>query len=185
MTAVASRLRRAAGGALLALGVVIGGLAALTGCGDREPKSMVPEEYRAWESTTEVELDYPIPGHEQNLRRTYINERGTEVETEARAGRVYWSYPEGTVIIKDNYPSLDPAPGETPMNQTVMVKRPDDPRSRGGWIWIVKDLKSREERIIDYEFCFDCHAVANESHPFGDENPDEEYRDYVFFPYRK
>jgi hypothetical protein len=30
-------------------------------------------------------------------------------------------------------------------------------------------------------FCVTCHANANEKHPYGDRNPREEFRDYVFF----
>ncbi len=30
-------------------------------------------------------------------------------------------------------------------------------------------------------FCITCHANANEKHPYGDKNPNEEFRDYVYF----
>ena len=67
---------------------------------------------------------------------------------------------------------------------TVMIKKPKDPRSRGGWLWVVKDLTKNTERIIDYELCFDCHSNANEPHPYGDRNGNNEFRDYAYYPYR-
>ena len=65
-----------------------------------------------------------------------------------------------------------------------MIKAPEHEHARGGWLWVVKDLESNEERIIDYRLCFDCHADANDRHPYGDGNPEGEDRDYVFLPYR-
>jgi hypothetical protein len=62
---------------------------------------------------------------------------------------------------------------------------PEDPHSRGGWLWVAKAVGSGEETIIDWEFCFDCHANANEPHPYDDGNPGKEFRDHVFFPYCK
>jgi len=40
-----------------------------------------------------------------------------------------------------------------------------------------------KETVITEEFCITCHGNANESHPYGDKNPNNEYRDYLFFPY--
>ncbi len=151
---------------------------------EKEVKHLVPDEYLAWESTTDLELNYPIPGHVEQYRRIYINPRGTEVQQEQREGRIHHIYSEGTIIIKDIYSTLTPSPGEKPIRQTVMIKASDYPKSRGGWLWIVKDMKSATETIIDYELCFDCHANANEAHPYGDGNPQGEFRDYVYFPYR-
>ncbi len=156
----------------------------LIGCRKQEAP-LVPAVYSDWKGTTDEELDYPIPGHEEHYRRIYINAIGEGVGIEERDGRVYHTYPNGTVIIKDIFMTLDPLPGETPAKQTVMVKAPNHDQERGGWVWVVKDVPTGQETIIDYEFCFDCHANANEQHPYGDGNPDNEYRDYVFFPYRQ
>ena len=57
--------------------------------------------------------------------------------------------------------------------------------ARGGWVWVAKNPATGEERIIDYEFCFDCHSDANEPHPYGDKNPQGGHRDYVFLPDRR
>jgi hypothetical protein len=154
------------------------------GCSREEP-ALVPPVYSGWKSTTDQELNYPIPGHEEHYRRIYINAAGEGVNIEDRGGRTYHNYPNGTVIIKDIFKTLDPLPGEAPSGQTVMLKSPGHPQARGGWLWIVKDMQSGQETIIDYEFCFDCHANANEEHPYGDGNPNNEFRDYVFFPFKK
>ena len=149
----------------------------------RQPESLVPEGYESWKSTTNAELNYPIPGHEEHYRRIFINNIGENVQTELQGSRVFHDYPDGTVILKEVFGSLDPAPGENPVALTVMIKQPDNPMARAGWIWVRKDLTTGTEEIIQYEFCFDCHGNANESHPYGDRNPNQEYRDYVFFPY--
>ncbi len=150
---------------------------------EREQAKLVPDEYSAWESPTDVELNYPIPGHVEQYRRIFINPVGTKVVKEERQKRIHHVYPDGTIIIKDIFATLTPAPDEKPIKQTVMIKAPNHPKSRGGWLWIVKDMKTSAETVIDYEFCFDCQANANEGHPYGDRNPRAEYRDYVYFPY--
>ena len=154
-----------------------------TGC-SRHPERLVPDGHESWKTTTDEELNYPIPGHEEHFRRIFINSIGEGVTTELRGGRVFYDYPEETVIIKEVYETLEPTPADKPAALTVMIKRTGDLRARSGWIWVVKDTVSGAERIIDYEFCFDCHGNANERHPYGDGNPSGEYRDYVFFPFR-
>lgn len=146
--------------------------------------SMVPDDYSGWTITAD-NLDYPIPGHENHFRRVFINPRGEEINITAKDGKDYYNYPEGTIVIKEIYPNLKPEKGTKPISLTVMIKDPDNPKARDGWVWVVKDLKKNSEKIIDYEFCFDCHTNANEPHQYGDGNPDSEFRDYLFFPYKK
>jgi hypothetical protein len=156
-------------------------------CGKAEQEPLIPEasQYRRWEHPIAEILDYPIPGHESNRRRIYINSRGTEVRIDRKENRVYWDYPEGTVIVKEIIPGLEGPDTDYPFQITAMIKAPDDPKSRGGWVWVTKDTDSGKETVVDWEFCFDCHANANEPHPYGDGNAGEEFRDYVFYPYRK
>ena len=99
----------------------------LSSCRQEQREPVIPQssEYLDWEQTVPVILDYPIPGHEDNRRRIFINSLGTEVKVAYRENRVDW------------------------------------------------------------EFCFDCHAKANEPHPYADGNQDNEFRDYVFHPYRR
>jgi hypothetical protein len=158
--------------------------ASLTDCRKEEAAPQLPNNYAGWKRTTDLILDYPVPGHESRGRRIFINSMGTKVTVRSEAGRISWDYPKGSIVIKEIFPSLDIRDGERPIMLTAMIKDPDHPQARGGWVWVVKDLGARSEQIIDWEFCVDCHANANEPHPYGDRNEDNEFRDYVFFPYR-
>jgi hypothetical protein len=73
-------------------------------------------------------------------------------------------------------PGLQGSDTDYPFQITAMVKAPDDPQSRGGWIWVAQDVDSGEQTIVDWEFRFDCHANANEPHPYGDGNTADEFR---------
>ena len=151
-------------------------------CGKKE-KVLVPSDYKSW-TVVANNLDYPIPGHENHGRKIYINDTGKRVGVEYKSGRATYNYPVGSIIVKEIYPKLKVRKGDKPISLTVMIKDPNNPLSRGGWLWVVKDMKTRKERIIDYEFCVDCHSNANETHPYGDKNPNGEFRDFVFYPYK-
>ncbi len=151
----------------------------------RPAPRLVPADYASWERVTEQDLDYPVPGHEDHRRRIYVNKIGEAVRITERQGRVFHDYPEGTVIVKEVYAGLQLRPGETPFQLLAMVKKPQDPLARGGWLWVVRDTASGQEKVIDYEYCYDCHDNANEPHPYGDKNPRGEFRDYVFLPYHE
>jgi hypothetical protein len=144
---------------------------------------LIGMDYEGWQRTTYIPLNYPIPGHLDKLREIYINPAANGVAITTVNGQRHFDYPAGTEVIKEIFASATPAPGEEPVQLTGMVKAPDDPRSRGGWIWVVRDLKSKTEQVITQEFCFTCHANANEGHPYGDQNPQGEYRDYLFYPW--
>lgn len=152
-------------------------------CTKQELRLLRVEEYRSWQTTTSEILTYPIPGHEDKHRRIFISPEGLGLTRENKGGRTYHSYPPGTQIIKE---ILDPNGKETdlPLMLTAMIKQPQDPRARGGWIWVVYTPASKKETVVTEEFCISCHGNANEPHPYGDRNPDNEFRDYVFFPYK-
>lgn len=63
-----------------------------------------------------------------------------------------------------------------------MIKDSQHSHALSGWVWLVTTLETGEEQIFDYNVCVDCHASANESHPYGDKNPNADFRDFVFFP---
>ncbi len=143
----------------------------------------IPEDYRNWNLATDTLLNYSIPGHEDHFRRMYINPSGERFNIIQKNGRAYYEFPEGTVIVKEIYAGLEePASQELPILLTVMMKASEHPESRGGWLWLSQNYETKETHVIDYEYCVDCHANANESHPYGDKNPDNEFRDYVYFP---
>lgn len=150
------------------------------GCGDgNTPVKLVPTDYAGWLPTVDGPLVYQIPGHAMAMRRIYINETGTNFKSTLRAGQVIHEYPEGTIILKENFATET---STTPTELTVMIKSPGDMRARGGWLWVAKDVATGDERIFSDEFCFTCHQNANERHPYGDGNTDREFRDFVFYP---
>lgn len=158
----------------------------LGGCESDTQVNFIPDNYREWPKTTDTKLQFPIPGHEDNLRKIYINPEGLEYQaTKAgdnnEAGTSRYFFPEGTVIVKEIYEGFNPDPDEPPKQLTVMVKKPEHPEAQGGWLWIAAPSAEGPEQIIENEFCLTCHSNANEAHPYNDGNPKEEFRDYVFY----
>jgi hypothetical protein len=165
---------------LVSMGLIL--LLMYASCRQTPPRPDIPADYRSWQLATDARLNYPIPGHEDHFRRIFINPVGTGVQKTSQNGRGIYEFPVGTIIVKEIYAGQsDPTPHETPLRLTVMIKQPDHPQARGGWLWLVKDFKTQQITVIDYEFCVDCHANANERHPYNDGNPDAEFRDYVYF----
>lgn len=156
-------------------------LTLLTGCSRQETVDFIPADYRSWPRTTNTTLQFPIPGHEDNLRKIYINPEGLDYDRELEDGKLHYFFPEGTVIVKEVYDGFDPAPDEPPKQLTVMVKKPEHPKAQGGWLWIVAPSAEGRENIVENEFCLTCHSNANEQHPYDDGNPREQFRDYVFY----
>lgn len=141
---------------------------------------MTPDDYSDWSSTVDGPLLYEIPGHTMDIRKIYINEIGKQLSITENQGEVVHNYPEGTIIIKENYLAEE---SSRPAELTVMIKAKKDERARGGWIWLVKNVANGEERVFSDEFCFTCHQNANEPHPYGDRNRNGEFRDFVFYPW--
>ena len=174
-----SRSRSAA--LLAALLSLLGAFATLVGCGARKLPVYATPDYHLWKRTTDVILDYPIPGHQDRFRIPRMNEIGFTVQPTTDNDKRRWDFPLGTIIVKEVYQTPKPAPGEQPIQLTIMVKAPKDPHSQGGWLWITRDLPNGKESVFMGNFCITCHANANEKHPYGDGNPNEEFRDYVYF----
>jgi hypothetical protein len=161
------------------VGVLIG----ISACEQAPEIPAIPEDYRTWRQTTDIVFDYPVPGHEDHFRKIYINPLGENFTIVEKNNRSYCEFPEGTIIVKEIYANLNvPAPQTLPVLLAVMIKNSAHPEARSGWLWLSQNYDTKETNIIDYEFCVDCHANANERHPYGDKNPDEEFRDFVFFP---
>lgn len=159
------------------------GLAIAAACQQTVDIPDIPPDYRAWARSTEAVLDYPVPGHEDHFRKIYLNGLGEQMTITQKNNRGYCEYPEGTIIVKEIYAGLSaPAPQEDPILLTVMIKDGDHPQARGGWVWLSQNYDTGETHVIDYDLCVDCHANANEQHPYGDGNPAQEFRDYVYFP---
>lgn len=162
------------------MALLVGAVALLSSCAE-EPIEYLDVDYEDWERTVDRDLTEVVPGHGGGLRRIYINRVGTDAApNESGAIR----YPEGTVIVKEIFTTSEPEPTEDPAAIVGMVKAPESPESRGGWVWILRDVATGEEEIFAEEYCITCHGNANESHPYGDGNPSEVFRDFVFYPYR-
>ena len=153
----------------------------IVGCKSESEVNFIPEDYREWPATTDTKLQFPIPGHEDNLRKIYINPQGLEYKKTSEAGTNRYFFPEGTVIVKEIYQGFTPGPKAAPAQLTVMVKKPEHPKAQGRWLWIVASSAEGQENIVENEFCLTCHSNANEQHPYADGNPKEEFRDYVFY----
>jgi len=153
----------------------------LTGCAAKKEPVFATPDYHSWKKTTDVVLNYPIPGHQDRFRIPRMNDVGFTVRPSVDKGKRRWDFPEGTIIVKEVYQTSKPAPGDLPIQLTIMVKAPSDPHSQGGWLWITRDLPDGKEAVFMGNFCITCHANANEKHPYGDGNPNEEFRDYVYF----
>ncbi len=141
------------------------------------------EEYRSWHQPTDIPLNYPIPGHADMYREIYMNSIGEAVEKKIINGRQSYLYPVGTIIVKEIYNGLDaPDSGEQPIRLTIMINAPEHPQALNGWLWLDADFPPAQPRLITHRICVDCHANANEAHPYGDQNPQGDFRDFVFFP---
>lgn len=159
---------------------------AVLACAAAAAAPLLPTDWSKWARTTDILLNYRIPGHEDHFRIPYINDIGMKATMSVKAGRVVWDYPKGTIILKEAYQGLTaPAPGEKPIRLYGMIKDPRNPRARGGWVWVLRDMATKKETIFESPLCIDCHSYANASHTYGDKNPKAENRDFVFFPMLK
>lgn len=150
-------------------------------CSAPEDRVYVPADYATWGKTTDIPLDYPIPGHEDRYRLIYMNDRGFGFTSAEESGRIRTEFPLGTIIAKEMYPGPRAEPGQRPVMVTAMIKEPAHTKARAGWLWVMKDLGSGKETLVEGSFCVNCHNGANEPHPYGDRNPGKAFRDYVFF----
>jgi hypothetical protein len=142
-------------------------------------------DYAGWERTTQVPLNFPIPGHESNYRRIFMNKVGIDYRKAMGAafssGQVM-EYPDGTIVVKEIYGGLDdPAPGEEPITLDIMVKDKAAIDTLGGWRWLIGDPKNGNEMVMSGDFCANCHNGANEKHPYGDKNTGNAFRDFLFY----
>ena len=163
-------------GSALALGV--------SACSPAKPKLAVDlSGYTAWERTTSSPLDFPIPGHENNHRRIYMNKIGMDYRRTASADPAQaMDYPEGAIVVKEIYSGLgEPGPNAVPKSLDIMVKDTKNKDNRGSWVWIVRDTASGSDMVFKGDFCANCHNGANEKHPYGDRNLSGTFRDFLFY----
>ncbi|MBN2738601.1 MAG: cytochrome P460 family protein [Spirochaetales bacterium] len=151
---------------------------------DSKLENLIPDNHEKWPLFTHDKLDYFIPGHENNYRISYINEIGAKYKPQKKDNDQFlYNYPEGTIILKEIYPSNTYQPGDIPEYYTVMIKKPGHPHAQGDWVWLVKNHESKEETIFHSDMCVNCHEGANTQHPYGDKNLGKDFRDYTFFTF--
>jgi hypothetical protein len=157
-------------------------LAAVFAVGCSHP--LIPQEWATWEKGTPPMTVGPVAGHEEAFRTAYLNPTAEAARATMKDGKSSWNYPKGSIVLKAAYGgSSPPGKGEAPKRLYAMIKDPDDPRAKAGWVWVVREGAAGAESVIDAPFCVDCHGYANQPNPYGDKNPDGELRDYVFLPY--
>jgi len=157
---------------------------AVSVCAAAAAAPLLPSDWSTWTRTTDVVLNYRIPGHEDHFRVPYINEAGMKAAPRVKDGRVAWDYPRGTIILKEVFQGLSaPAAGEKPIRVYGMIKDPKNPKARGGWVWVVRDQATKKETVFESPLCIDCHSYANGPHTYGDKNPKGENRDFVYFTF--
>ncbi len=155
-------------------------LATLISCSSR----WIPSDYASWERITKTPTTDRIPGHEERFRITYINDEGETLTSTVKNGVRTWDYPRGTIIVKEGYAQPQPpSAGDSPSRVYAMIKRPEDPRAKGGWVWVVRDRAGSRETVVDGPYCVDCHSYANQQNPYGDKNPQSDFRDDVYVLY--
>jgi len=160
---------------LLLCAAALGGLAAC-GAGEKE-LNLIEEEFSAYRATHPGYLEYQIAGHLQPYRRILVNpEGGAFFDAPPSDGR----YPEGTVFVKENFTET-PTEGDEADFLTVMIKQSDHPEAVAGWVWLTRDGDGKES-IVSGKFCISCHQAANADHQYGAGNPENEFRDYIFYP---
>ena len=171
---------------LLPLFLTLVALYVMTGCAERKTAARLDlSNYASWEPTTQTALNFPIPGHESHFRRIYMNKVGMDYRRSKEAAMTTgeaMDYPDGTIVVKEVYGGLEnPTPGEQPLNLDVMVKNRTAGDTLGGWRWVVRDFKSGMDMVMIGDFCANCHNGANEKHPYGDKNPNSDFRDFLFY----
>ncbi len=146
-------------------------------CSPRKDSQFVMGDYHAWNKPVSAALTYAVPGHENRYRIIFMN----DIAWNANRGGAL-DFPKGSIIIKDIYAGNTVKEGEKPIVATFMYKDPENPEALRGWVWGMKDLVSGVENKMNYDFCITCHDNANEAHPYGDRNPGNLFRDFVFLP---
>jgi hypothetical protein len=151
----------------------------LSSCSEELPEISIPEDYASWTRTVEELLNYPVPAKMGPVRQIFINDQGLEASIINSEGERRLEYPEGTILVKQIYDSLDQASTGEPAGVLAMEKLPNDPRNRGGWVWSML-TEDGTVVVVESDFCVTCHNSANRNHRYSEEY-EAFYQDYVFF----
>lgn len=143
--------------------VLVGAAAVLAGCASVNSVNPFAKadtrwaDYKSWQTASEVPTTGPSPGlgnvHQgpDGVRVVYVNAAGAATLN----GDGPYEYPEGTVLVKEQYASMaDYDAGKTP-DVTVSLKVANGPVARDNWQW-ADSLKSSAG---DSAFCSGCHSI--------------------------
>ena len=140
---------------ILRLLAIAAATAAFAACSARAPTVYATPDYHSWQRTTNVVLDYPIPGHQDRFRIPRMNAVGFTAAPTMVNGKRRWEFPDGTVIAKEVYATSRPSPGAAPVQLTIMVKAPRDPHSHA--VVLAGVIIKRQRRIcccfVRLRFC--------------------------------
>jgi len=139
---------------------VAGSAVLIAGCASINPFASADArwaDYKTWQTATAMPTTGASPGlgnvHKgpEGARHVYVNNVGAAV----MKGEGPYEYPQGTVIVKEQYDSLaDYQAGKTP-DVTVSVKVGAGPKARENWQWAAGLAAPAE----DSAFCSGCHSI--------------------------
>jgi hypothetical protein len=151
------------------------------GCKNSKSDIYTVPDYKDWKKPVPEVLNYPVPAHGTENRVIYGNDLAFKVGYTLNNGRKIYRFPDGAVIIKENF-----APEDTELkgkpDLTIMVKDSAGEGALDGWHYYMKH-GDEPAMPVRNKMCIDCHSAANESFPYFDKNPDEDFRDYIFAPF--
>ncbi|MFW5863019.1 MAG: cytochrome P460 family protein [Spirochaetota bacterium] len=163
---------------------VLAAAALMLHCGKKTADTFtLPENYRQWKNPVDRVITYPVPGHGEGARLIFANDKS--FDPRIKEGNLYDSIimQDGSVIIKESYQSKADIGKSDPLVY-VMVKDTSVKDAQDGWLYYMKKPNGILQRFKG-KMCHECHAAANESHPYFDGNPKANFRDYLFVPFYK
>ena len=83
----------------------------LAGCVAEKQQVYATPDYHSWKRTTDVVLDYPIPGHQNRFRIPRMNDVGFTVKPTLDNGKRVWNFPRGYSHRKGSLPDAETRPG--------------------------------------------------------------------------
>lgn len=151
----------------IALIVLVGGSVFYLYNAETTPISHYWEGYQTWYKTTG---NLPVTGDEtrflggkhrgeEGYRVIYINDKGAATNK----GKAPYQYPEGTVVVKEQYKNKEGFKSGSKPDLTIMIKLAKGAsRPTGDWGYITDfRRKIHSGKSSNAEFCGGCHRAAN------------------------
>lgn len=146
-------------------GIVLTATALIAGCAsltapfrDADPRWA---DYKNW---TKVTAEGPSTGNPTNFlggvhmgdegyREVYVN----DIAKETLMGSAPYNYPEGSVIVKEQYASkADWEAGRKPAHTVSIKVSQSETATKEDWMW----TDSYKGSVGESEFCAGCHSIA-------------------------